>query len=74
MGVFVLEQPPPPGLTPRKANSYQYEKQARFGQELRYLRSVWGRRIAGDPYYNPNLTLVREDYFLAFPPRLPKVG
>jgi len=34
------------------------EKQKRFTAELNYIRMRWGEVIdAGDPYYNPNLTL-----------------
>jgi glycosyltransferase involved in cell wall biosynthesis len=36
----------------------------RFEREVRTMRSRWGRVLDGDPYYNPNLTLVREDYSL----------
>ncbi len=39
------------------------EKQARFLKEVRYVREKWGGVIdTGDPYYNPNLTLEREDF------------
>lgn len=39
------------------------EKQARFQGERTHLRERWGDVIdAGDPYYNPNLTLDREDF------------
>ena len=39
------------------------EKQARFQGERTHLRERWGDTIdAGDPYYNPNLTLDREDF------------
>lgn len=34
-----------------------------------YMREQWGERINDDPYYNPNLTLEREDFTLTFPPR-----
>ena len=34
------------------------EKQERFKREFKYMRMRWGKVIdAGDPYYNPNLTL-----------------
>jgi GT2 family glycosyltransferase len=39
------------------------EKQARFLKEVKYVRDKWGHIIdKGDPYYNPNLTLEREDF------------
>lgn len=38
-------------------------KQQRFRQETEYVRKRWGSVIdSGDPYYNPNLTLEREDF------------
>ena len=41
------------------------EKQKRFMGERALLRKRWGDVIdAGDPYYNPNLTLDREDFSL----------
>jgi len=56
------------------ANLYHYEsltrgyednpeKQARFLKEVQYIRQKWGYVIdKGDPYYNPNLTLEKEDF------------
>jgi len=39
------------------------EKQARFLKEIEYVRKKWGHVIdKGDPYYNPNLTLEKEDF------------
>lgn len=39
------------------------EKKKRFEGERKHLRDRWGDLIdAGDPYYNPNLTLDREDF------------
>jgi len=41
------------------------EKAARFEKEVHYFRSKWKDVLAkGDPYYNPNLTLDREDFSL----------
>ncbi|MBI4773318.1 MAG: glycosyltransferase family 2 protein [Deltaproteobacteria bacterium] len=31
------------------------------GEEVRYMHERWGRLIADDPCYNPNLTLIRPD-------------
>lgn len=40
-------------------------KQVRFARERQLLRERWGKVIdRGDPYYNPNLTLDREDFSL----------
>ncbi len=41
------------------------ERQARFNKEVGIMRSKWKRVFeAGDPYYNSNLTLVKEDFSL----------
>ena len=45
------------------------EKQARFASEVGVMKSRWGDMLQDDPAYNPNLTLDRGDYGLAFPPR-----
>lgn len=49
------------------------EKQARFERELHYMKSLWGNALLCDPAYSPNLTLIREDFSLAWPPRVPKL-
>ena len=33
------------------------------------MLSIWKDVLTCDPYYNPNLTMVREDFSLANPPR-----
>jgi O-antigen biosynthesis protein len=38
------------------------EKQQRFEAEIYLFRSRWARYIERDPFYNPNLTLEREDF------------
>ena len=41
------------------------EKVARFNKEIRRFKDLWGDELAaGDPYYNSNLTLSREDFSL----------
>ena len=41
------------------------EKQKRFQGEVMRFMSSWDKELkSGDPYYNPNLTLVREDFSL----------
>jgi glycosyltransferase involved in cell wall biosynthesis len=46
------------------------EKFARFEAEIGAMKGKWGRTLEMDPYYNPNLTLLAEDFALAFPPRV----
>ncbi|MEO1884214.1 MAG: glycosyltransferase family 2 protein, partial [Methyloprofundus sp.] len=45
------------------------EKQARFNKEVAYMKQRWGKGLLQDPAYNPNLTLDREDFSFAWPPR-----
>ncbi len=41
------------------------QKVARFNTEINRFKSRWGKELEkGDPYYNPNLTLAREDFSL----------
>ena len=41
------------------------EKRARFNSEIFRFQERWGNQLkAGDPYYNPNLTLDSEDFAL----------
>ena len=40
------------------------EKQARFQQEINFMKSRWAGLLDSDPCYNPNLTLTREDFSL----------
>lgn len=38
-------------------------KHARFEREVNFMKARWGKVLEkGDPYYNPNLTLVRGDF------------
>lgn len=41
----------------------------RYAGEIAMLQTRWANWIADDPAYNPNLSLRREDYSLAWPPR-----
>lgn len=50
------------------------EKQARFNREVEFMKQRWGELLANDPAYNPNLALDREDFSLAWPPRVSKEG
>jgi hypothetical protein len=38
------------------------EKKNRSDSELAALKERWGKYIQGDPAYNPNLTLSRENF------------
>ena len=40
------------------------EKKARFISEHTFMREKWQGKLQPDPYYNPNLTQVREDFSL----------
>lgn len=40
-------------------------KQQRFQKEVLYMKAKYGNAILRDPYYNPNLSLDREDFSLA---------
>ena len=39
-------------------------KRAVADAEARFMRQKWGKLLDNDPYYNPNLTLVFEDFSL----------
>lgn len=45
-------------------------KRQRFAGEMAQLQGRWPGVIAADPFYNPNLTHDREDFSLAWPPRI----
>jgi GT2 family glycosyltransferase len=40
------------------------ENAGRFRAEIAYMLAKWGPRLQHDPYYNPHLTLCREDFSL----------
>lgn len=46
------------------------EKQGRFKKEIEYMQNRWKDSLYCDPAYSPNLTLDREDFSLAWPPRV----
>lgn len=48
------------------------EKVERFNLEIEVMRARWENILQNDPAYNPNLTLKREDFSFANPPRLTK--
>ena len=43
------------------------ENAGRFRTEIAYMLAKWGPRLQHDPYYNPHLTLCREDFSLKTP-------
>ncbi|MFA7238508.1 MAG: glycosyltransferase [Sulfuricellaceae bacterium] len=45
------------------------EKQSRFRDEVLFMQKSWGHLLMDDPAYSPNLTLDREDFSYAWPPR-----
>ena len=47
------------------------EQEAADRAALGYLIGKWGEGVRADPFYNPNLALDRENYTLAYPPRVP---
>ena len=48
------------------------EKKARFQSEIDYMMNTWGSLLMADPAYNPNLTLVGEDFSPAYLSRAAK--
>jgi glycosyltransferase involved in cell wall biosynthesis len=48
------------------------EKKARFQSEIDYMTNTWGTLLMTDPAYNPNLTLVGEDFSPAYLSRATK--
>jgi len=38
------------------------EKVKRFKKEIEFMKKKWGEKLLKDPYYNPNLTLDKEDF------------
>jgi GT2 family glycosyltransferase/2-polyprenyl-3-methyl-5-hydroxy-6-metoxy-1,4-benzoquinol methylase len=46
----------------------------RLSREGKYMKERWGMLLRSDPAYNPNLTLTYEDFSLAYPPRVERIG
>jgi glycosyltransferase involved in cell wall biosynthesis len=46
------------------------EKFARFEREIASMKDRWKGELQNDPYYNPNLTNLSEDFVFGFPPRV----
>lgn len=49
------------------------EKLKRFQKEVHFMIGKWEKFLANDPAYSPNLTLEKEDFSLAWPPRTNKI-
>lgn len=49
-------------------------RRQRFDREVDYMKRRWGRLLTSDPCYSPNLTLERDDFSLAWPPRVEALG
>jgi GT2 family glycosyltransferase len=46
------------------------EKEERFQKEFDVFKMRWKDKMEDDPFYNPNLSIVSEDFSLIFPPRM----
>lgn len=46
------------------------QRRERLRLEAEYMMEKWGDRLRNDPAFNPNLDVMREDFALAWPPRL----
>jgi hypothetical protein len=55
-----------------RGSDFTPETAPRFLREREYVLHTWEHVLKNDPYYNPNLTLVLEDFSLAVPPRVTK--
>jgi cellulose synthase/poly-beta-1,6-N-acetylglucosamine synthase-like glycosyltransferase len=58
-----------PGTQP---GGYAPVEDDQLRRQQEYMRSRWHAVIQHDPHYNPNLTLNRENFGLAIPPRIRK--
>jgi len=52
-----------------RGDDTQGESRPRFLAESQTMRERWKGLLTADPYYNPNLSLARADFWLAYPPR-----
>ena len=46
------------------------EKSERFQREVHHMMRQWGPALEQDPYFNPNFSLMSENFAFAYPPRL----
>jgi O-antigen biosynthesis protein len=55
-----------------RGREFNEEQKWVFRREAVWMQEKWAKKLARDPYYNPNLSLDEEGGFtLAWPPRLP---
>jgi len=47
------------------------ERKERLDKEAKWMRQKWGAILDSDPFFSPNFDKDRNDYSLAFPPRIP---
>jgi GT2 family glycosyltransferase len=45
------------------------KKIKRLNKETEYMQKKWGKSLNNDPFYNKNLTLIKEDFSICWPPR-----
>jgi GT2 family glycosyltransferase len=45
-------------------------RRARYEREAAWMQRRWAWELRHDPFYNPNLSVEREDHGLAYPPRV----
>jgi len=53
-----------------RGSDLEGEAKKRFDQELAVMRERWGALLQADPLYNPNLSIDRENFGLAWPSRV----
>jgi GT2 family glycosyltransferase len=56
-----------------RGNDNHPEKIDRFLKEIDYMKKRWGNKLLYDPAYSPNLTISKEDFGYAWPPRTEKI-
>ncbi len=49
-------------------------KRERFERETAWMKQRWREALKYDPFYSPNLTIERDDFSLAWPPRVPAIA
>ncbi len=55
-----------------RGTEFTEANEQRFAREIQFMEEKWGDALAVDPSYNPNLSLGKELFTLAFPPRITK--
>ncbi|PYE16631.1 GT2 family glycosyltransferase [Paraburkholderia silvatlantica] len=49
-------------------------RRERFERETAWMKHRWREALKYDPFYSPNLTIERDDFSLAWPPRVPAIA